>query len=190
MKFLMGFAVYFALGFSAIADTWTCDEVDEIAKLGYNGSDSVSIEAANDECEFSIGGASVDGMQPDNSYSWELYRRDMEMLNRDPRQFFEHRFTTLLSNITRGHSRDYRDLINDIDRNSSQLSSLRCDNNDEQSIDRLTISCGVLTVQGGINNWYDFDRVRVQIHRPRLMFRITNSDRQTLLIFLPIFSTN
>ena len=45
------------------ADTYTCDAVDNIAKLGYEGNARVAVLLGNKECSFAIGDASVDAME-------------------------------------------------------------------------------------------------------------------------------
>ncbi len=75
------------------------NEVDDIAKLGYDGNHSVSITAKDKDCSFSIGGASVDGKGIDFGLQQQVHQSRVQasmVLGTNPSSFFDEYFPKYL----------------------------------------------------------------------------------------------
>lgn len=172
------------------ADTWTCNAVDDKAALGYDGTSAVTVTTSNKQCDFSIGGASVDGKTIDfgsfdPNYQWQEFRRDMEILAYDEDEFFSRHFEKVLRFALNGLSDDDRDSIaNALDGNLK----LSCDATGlSPSFFDRSASCQKLTAERSLDGEFDLGVLQFQTNSSRYLISLPrgSSSDDRVLIFLP-----
>jgi len=131
-------ACFFALVSSlAIADTFSCTAVKRVAKLAYDGSRKVSVVGKDQECTFSIGGASVDSFEGFTDADTEF--RDSNAIVNDYDAFIQHRFVELIREVAAMHG-DRADFLSPLFDDYAPHPS-RCDHSNPVYIDNLVVDC-------------------------------------------------
>ncbi len=127
----------------AYADTYRCDEVDNLAKLGYDGTAKVTVVGKDKECKFSIGGASADGKVPNSDFQQE--RNDSEFLSQSSDQFIKTRLAQIVSQ-TAVQFGDTASFVAENINADSDLSSIDCEKGEKTEIGKLIVYCEVIDV--------------------------------------------
>jgi hypothetical protein len=123
------------------ASTYRCDAVDDLARLGYDGSAKVAVVGRNKECKFSIGGASADGAEPSTDFQQE--RMDSKLVTDAPKDFISKRLASVIveSALRLGDSAAF--VLKDI-KADTDPSKLSCLGRDPLKLDHSRITCIVL----------------------------------------------
>jgi hypothetical protein len=168
---------------AANAATFKCDAVDNLARLGYDGSDKVAIIGKDKECKFSIAGASADGISP--AFDSEASQADRQMLTQSPQDFIATRLKPIILEAATafGDTTDFvRDLTTD-----SDLSNLSCDN-ESVSVGRLRIRCQRINeISPKVGSSFENGIITALLFRPTFVFEIldTQTNATALVIFIP-----
>jgi len=123
------------------ADTYKCDAVDDLARLGYDGTQSVSIVGENKVCKFSIGGASADGISPRRDFLQDQI--DNELLNLSPEDFISQRLVSIVLASANNLDEPARFVVDNIGRDED-LSKLSCSDSGTLSVRDLEIRCIII----------------------------------------------
>jgi hypothetical protein len=140
MRILLIWLAFLVFAPTAYADTYKCDEVDDLARLGYDGSASVSIVGKNKECKFSIGGASADGAAPAGSF--EQDRNDSILLSNAPEEFMRRRLASIVIETAAGFGATAAFVSENISADTN-LSDIACESSDPDPvmINKLDVTC-------------------------------------------------
>lgn len=136
IKHVLPLAVMLIFEFSDTwAATYTCNEVQDKAVLAYDGEDKVSIVGQSDVCSFSIGGASVDGMEV--YHDWRQEQEISQLLARDVSRFAEIHLLGIIERHARAHGNVANFILNDFDNleyNLERAYMAECGNGDRKLI--------------------------------------------------------
>ena len=172
-------------GDSADADTYKCDAVDKLARLGYDGSSKVSIVGKDKVCKFSIGGASADGRPPPPDF--ELRRQDRFLLGADPDQFISQRLVAVFLEAAADLG-EPADFVADGMSNDTDLSTLSCETGDSIAVDDLKIRCLRLDADKSDNPLgFENGIITALLFKPMFVFEIldTKNFATALVVFIP-----
>ena len=184
MRILFFWLALFLLTPLVQADTYRCDEVDDLARLGYDGSASVSIVGKNKECKFSIGGASADGEVPEGSFEEE--RQNSILLSSAPDEFFRNRFSAI---VIRTAER-FGDTASFVSANitpDTNLSDVSCESPDPVEVNELLVSCIILD-DATLNSPQQFENgvVSAVVFRQKFVFQFVDRSNgsSAMVIFM------
>ena len=171
---------FLILSSSVSADTYTCDAVEDKAKLGYDGSSKVSVVGKDKVCSFSVGGASVDGSTSRTTRVHEQFLRKHALIG-----YSEQAFANLIREVASLHGDRANFVQNLLDGRDIRPQS--CGGSQPNDVDGLYINCKTIDAQDGDGFFlYESSWMRAHMVQPRLVVsieeRTTNGD--AMYIFL------
>jgi hypothetical protein len=168
----------------ASADTYKCDAVDDLARLGYDGSQKVAIVGEGKVCKFSIGGASSDGLSPPRNFDDAL--KDQQLLSSDPDEFVADRLATVILEAAASLGEPAAFVMERISGDMA-LSDLSCFDERTVALANLEVRCIVLT-DANRNGPQGFENgiITAVLFRPMFIFEIrAETGAAAMVIFIP-----
>lgn len=170
---------------SAQADTYKCDAVDSLARLGYAGGEKVSIVGKDKVCKFSVGGASADGMAAPTDFNET--RADLELLSTRPEEFVSQRLASIILESAAAFG-ETADFVSNTIMGDANLSSVSCASNEPVSMKNIEIRC-LRFDDANIEKFQTFenDVITALLFRPTFVFEIrdTQALATAMVIFIP-----
>lgn len=163
------------------ADTYSCNAVDDKAKLGYDGDLKVSIVGRNRICSFAIGGASVDSLVSQMNRDYE---NSLRYFDHDGDVFFGDNFQDLIRHVVELHG-ERANFVNPI-LEGSGIHLQDCHDSGSVDVNGLHVNCSFVGSNANGSEppfVYENRWLTVEMSRPRLVISI-ETDRGDAALYL------
>lgn len=186
MKTFLGLMLFaFMAASHSMAETYRCDAVDEMARLGYDGDDDVGIVGRNKICKFTIGNASADGRHNNVGTSYLLREEQAKTFRDNEQVFLQTQLAEKILSMATAFE-DAGDFVTGSLSNDEDLSELSCDDGNTLTVSDLILRC-VRFRDANPNGPAEFEtknsRISAVLFRPMNIVEVqSNSETEAVMV--------